>query len=167
MGRQLSVVIEMIIAKTQKWGDENGSYNSEPEHKSPPASPKARAIADVLDDTMEQFDHQFDEDQVMALATIVELIIGEEVPIKKQPSSYDANLPNKIMVVPLENGNGHNYELHKACLSIGNNQALNADGSLGNYLPTGRADIRPATQEEIEKFFSRVSKDALKAYGIM
>jgi hypothetical protein len=76
---------------------------------------------------------------------------------KRTDDKYEVGM----VVVPLNNPNGHNYPIGKPCLVThteegGNSWATRMNGGTGNCLPAfNYRNIRRATKEEIELFVSK------------
>ncbi|MFC1644394.1 hypothetical protein ACFL08_00020 [Patescibacteria group bacterium] len=98
--------------------------------------------------------------ELKILATIFEVIMdreGEIVPFLECGDFFGDEESGCIMVVPLDDPNSHSYELGEPCLVFHPlNNAICYSGMyrVGNYLPEGIKFIRPANEDEIDKFFN-------------
>lgn len=130
-----------ILKRTEEWAAHIGyaGYSSKT-----PRSEKVKAIEACL----EKNDYSGKNE---SLAKIISVMIGEDVRIK----SRGFYLEKGVMVVPLNNRNGHNYPLEQPILIMdrGNRVGIRTDGTIGNSLPGDKKDVRPATAKEIVAFF--------------
>jgi hypothetical protein len=90
------------------------------------------------------------------LAKIISLIIGEEIIIN---DNKKVSFEKGVMIVPLISDNGHNYPLDFPVLMCNSSQiGIRSDGISGNNMTVQKNSIRPATKEEIYKFFEEYKK---------
>ena len=74
-------------------------------------------------------------------------------------------IPIGTMVVLLANHNSHDYQLQAPILVVQTNgdtygkMAVNMNGRVGNFIPSEKRDLRPATPEEIDTFFRSFPKE--------
>jgi hypothetical protein len=147
-GEYLGAVIDAVTLRTEKWAKEQGfSRGTEEVEK---LSLKGRAIYTFLDKT----DFGCYAASVRELSS---LLLGEELPSKP---NKDVNYRVGTVVVPIENTNGHNYEIGQPAIcylagSTGAGRHLSVkrptEGSGNNMEYTSKA-LRPATPEEIAAF---------------
>lgn len=156
----VSEIVDYVHELTQNWAERSGYVVSGKEEKKN-FSPKARAIADVIDDVMDQFD----SDQKRALAVLFGILLDEEIPIKDLSVEF-VEFERYIMVVPIANPNEHNYPIGTPCWIIRHDEALISSGEEGNHLPFQKAALRPANKEEIEEFFKQFPESAFGKIGI-
>lgn len=124
-------------------------------------SEKGEKILSILEES--EFD-EWEEGLVKVLALLIQDPDLFRV-WKKKKEEEDSEeertfeIPQFVMVVPLENFNSHNYPLGKptlfARLEVVSpaDRALRADRTQGNHLLPALAWNRPATPEEIDSFF--------------
>jgi hypothetical protein len=90
------------------------------------------------------------------LAKIISLIIGEEIIIN---DNKKVSFEKGVMIVPLIFDNVHNYPLGFPVLMCNSSQiGIRSDGISGNNMTVQKNSIRPATKEEIYKFFEEYKK---------
>jgi hypothetical protein len=69
-----------------------------------------------------------------------------------------------VAMVPLSNASGHNYQINKTTVSIGQGlYCIRNNGQVGNALNTYISEMRPATPSEIKKL-PNVVLEKLKEY---
>ena len=65
------------------------------------------------------------------------------------------------LVVPLIDRNGHGYPLNEPLMTLGSTRAVKIDGTFGANIDYRRRSLRPATLDEIDKFFETVPETSI------
>jgi hypothetical protein len=125
--------------------------------------PTEQLVANSVYDWLE------DETTSMKFLKIISLAMGNGVEYPKPIVANKSNIFWKSLevcavIVPLQNKNGHNYELNEPCFvkSISSYPiCLGMNGQSGNSLNHQcKGHLRMATDEEVDTFFAKVGVDA-------
>ena len=93
--------------------------------------------------------------EVVTLVKDIFKTMKKDVKVVSNEKSSKEMFPIGTVVVPLDNRNGHNYEIGEPCVVFNDsNRAISVDGKHGNHLPgaNNTDSIRKATEEEIKHF---------------
>ncbi|MFC1644396.1 hypothetical protein ACFL08_00030 [Patescibacteria group bacterium] len=154
-------VIEMVKERTREWSMKYKYVQEKSE------DPTIAQIVNIIHDSDNIFEEKIDYDQKLFLARFSELIVEAKYGVKHDIAKFSitggVSFDNFIMIVPLAHRGNHNYPLNEPCfIHAGGPEAIRLDSRRGNSLPDDeRNALRPATDEEIEYFFSKDRFDAI------
>lgn len=136
-------IIKEVQTATRKWKEKYyGGHDEIPERN--------RRIAEIIGSMWGG------REEVVELFSLVS---GLELTIIRSKVSFQS----KVCVVPTTSGggsNGHNYAKDKPILFYRHNDMfVKMDGKVGNHLTLMAAEVRAATDEEIDEFIHSLSKN--------
>lgn len=127
-------------------------------------SERAQEIIVVLNDM-----HSWTETGKKDLAKLASAIIGEPVPYKSNSVRFTVG----IVIVPVGNDNGHDYDLNEPCIcryvaDSSTNRFVKMNGTSGNNLTTNPSLLRIATREEVGTLLQGIhSTNSLELVSIL
>lgn len=107
-------------------------------------------------------------EKVAAFATALAGLKGEVFDFRSHLYSKTSEFKTGMIVIPLTSKNGHHYELNApTCIIAGPQGWRLKEDSLGDSLPSlkNKGDIRVATQEEIELFYTTLLSKSNEVIG--